>query len=149
MITSKVLDRGAIELLGPFGLTNSLYGGSRNIALLDTSVVTDYAMYIMIGLLSLVLIIFSNVFSLDFRFVIVIIATLLCTFKSPFYFLVSIGHIPVLWNVYTYTIWTIVMLLFIQGINSLTCVFILMLFILRLLYLNLTVITCYVNTFNN
>lgn len=85
MITSKVLDRGAIELLGPFGLTNSLYGGSRNIALLDTSVVTDYAMYIMIGLLSLVLIIFSNVFSLDFRFVIVIIATLLCTFKSPFY----------------------------------------------------------------
>ena len=86
MITSKVLDRGAIELLGPFGLTNSLYGGSRNIALLDTSVVTDYAMYIMIGLLSLVLIIFSNVFSLDFRFVIVIIATLLCTFKSPFYF---------------------------------------------------------------
>lgn len=63
MVTAKVLDRGAIELLGPFGLTNSLYGGSRQIALLDTGVVTQYALYIMIGLISITLLLFGSILS--------------------------------------------------------------------------------------
>lgn len=63
MVTSKILDRGAIELLGPFGLTNSLYGGSRQIALLDTSRLTDYSLYIMIGLTSITLLLFIPVLS--------------------------------------------------------------------------------------
>lgn len=62
-ITSKVLDRGAIELLGPFGLTNTLYGGSQNIAKLDTGVVTQYALYIMIGLISITLLLFVPILS--------------------------------------------------------------------------------------
>ena len=68
MITAKVLDRGAIELLGPFGLTNSLYGGSRQMSLLDTGVVTQYSLYIMIGLISITLLLFIPIltgFSLD------------------------------------------------------------------------------------
>lgn len=63
MVTSKVLDRGAIELLGPFGLTNSLYGGSRQIALLDTGIITQYALYIMIGLISITLLLFVPILS--------------------------------------------------------------------------------------
>lgn len=63
MVTAKVLDRGAIELLGPFGLTNSLYGGSRQIAMLDTGVVTQYALYIMIGLISITLLLFVPILS--------------------------------------------------------------------------------------
>jgi len=63
MVTSKILDRGAIELLGPFGLTNSLYGGSRQIASLDTSRLTDYSLYIMIGLTSITLLLFIPVLS--------------------------------------------------------------------------------------
>jgi NADH-ubiquinone oxidoreductase chain 5 len=62
-ITSKVLDRGAIELLGPFGLTNTLYGGSHNIAKLDTGVVTQYALYIMIGFISITLLLFVPILS--------------------------------------------------------------------------------------
>lgn len=62
-ITSKVLDRGAIELLGPFGLTSSLYGGSHTIARLDTGVVTQYALYIMIGLISITLLLFVPILS--------------------------------------------------------------------------------------
>ncbi len=58
-----MLDRGAIELLGPFGLTNSVYGGSRQIAQLDTGVVTQYALYIMIGLISITLILFVPILS--------------------------------------------------------------------------------------
>lgn len=63
MTTSKVLDRGAIELLGPFGLTNSLYGGSQQIARLDTGIVTQYALYIMIGLISITLLLFVPILS--------------------------------------------------------------------------------------
>ena len=69
MITAKVLDRGAIELLGPFGLTNSLYGGSQTISRLDTgaagsaSGVTQYALYIMIGLISITLLLFVPILS--------------------------------------------------------------------------------------
>jgi NADH-ubiquinone oxidoreductase chain 5 len=32
LVTSKVLDKGIIELIGPFGLTESLYNSSRKIA---------------------------------------------------------------------------------------------------------------------
>ena len=58
-----MLDRGAIELLGPFGLTNSVYGGSHQIAEMDTSRVTDYALYIMIGLISITLMLFVPILS--------------------------------------------------------------------------------------
>jgi NADH-ubiquinone oxidoreductase chain 5 len=63
MVTSKVLDRGAIELLGPFGLTNTLYGGSQSIAKMDTGIVTQYALYIMIGLISITLLLFVPILS--------------------------------------------------------------------------------------
>lgn len=63
MITAKVLDRGAIELLGPFGLTNSLYGGSQTISRLDNSRVTDYALYITIGLITITLLLFVPILS--------------------------------------------------------------------------------------
>ncbi|SCZ95429.1 BZ3500_MvSof-1268-A1-R1_C041g00088 [Microbotryum saponariae] len=53
LVTAKVLDRGAVELLGPFGLSRSLSNGSQQIARLDTGVVTQYALYIMIGLISI------------------------------------------------------------------------------------------------
>jgi len=62
-MTSKILDRGAIECLGPFGLTNSLYGTSHKMSLLDTGMVTQYALYIMIGLISVTLLLFVPILS--------------------------------------------------------------------------------------
>uniref|UniRef100_A0A896Z1H8 NADH-ubiquinone oxidoreductase chain 5 n=1 Tax=Coniophora olivacea TaxID=85977 RepID=A0A896Z1H8_9AGAM len=56
---SKVLDRGIIEMVGPYGLANSLNNTSFNIAKLDTGVITTYALYITIGLLSLVFLVFA------------------------------------------------------------------------------------------
>jgi len=53
---SKELDRGVIELLGPYGLANALTNTGKNIAKLDTGVITTYALYITIGLLSLLFI---------------------------------------------------------------------------------------------
>jgi NADH-ubiquinone oxidoreductase chain 5 len=54
--TTKVLDRGSVELLGPFGLEKGLLSLSKNISTLDTGVITSYALYILIGLIFYILI---------------------------------------------------------------------------------------------
>ena len=54
--TTKVLDRGSIELIGPFGLEKALLYISRTLASLDTGVITSYALYILIGLIAYILI---------------------------------------------------------------------------------------------
>jgi NADH-ubiquinone oxidoreductase chain 5 len=54
--TTKVLDKGSIELIGPFGLEKGLLYLSNKIASLDTGVITSYALYILIGLIFYILI---------------------------------------------------------------------------------------------
>ncbi|CCU83282.1 NADH dehydrogenase [Blumeria hordei DH14] len=55
--TTKVLDKGSVELLGPYGIEKGLITLSRNIASLDKpSVITSYALYILIGLIFYLLI---------------------------------------------------------------------------------------------
>ena len=54
--TSKVLDKGSVELLGPYGLEKGLLILSRSIASLDTGVITSYALYILIGMIFYILI---------------------------------------------------------------------------------------------
>jgi NADH-ubiquinone oxidoreductase chain 5 len=60
-LISKQIDRGAIELLGPYGLTNSFSQTGNNIAKLDTGIITTYSLYITIGILSLLFLIFAPV----------------------------------------------------------------------------------------
>jgi NADH-ubiquinone oxidoreductase chain 5 len=54
--TTKVLDKGSVELLGPFGLEKGFLFLSRNISTLDTGVITSYALYILVGLIFYILI---------------------------------------------------------------------------------------------
>ena len=49
--TTKIIDKGSIELLGPYGLEKGLLNLSKNITNLDTGVITSYALYILIGLI--------------------------------------------------------------------------------------------------
>jgi NADH-ubiquinone oxidoreductase chain 5 len=46
---TKILDKGSLELFGPFGLEKGLVKLSKNIASLSTSHVTTYALYILVG----------------------------------------------------------------------------------------------------
>ena len=48
--TTKILDKGSIELIGPYGLEKILTNLSSNLSKLDSGVVTSYALYILIGL---------------------------------------------------------------------------------------------------
>jgi NADH-ubiquinone oxidoreductase chain 5 len=58
---SKEIDRGAIELLGPYGLAKAFTNTGINISKLDTGIITTYSLYISIGLLSLLFLIFAPV----------------------------------------------------------------------------------------
>ena len=54
--TTKVLDKGSIELLGPYGLEKGLLNLSKSLSSLDTGLITSYALYILIGLILYILI---------------------------------------------------------------------------------------------
>jgi len=60
--TTKILDKGSVELLGPFGLEKGLLSLSKSISSLDTGVITSYALYILIGLIFYILIPYLSLF---------------------------------------------------------------------------------------
>ena len=55
---SNLLERGIFELIGPFGLSDVLYNSGKKISKLDTGIVTSYALYIVLGLIIFIFIIF-------------------------------------------------------------------------------------------
>jgi NADH-ubiquinone oxidoreductase chain 5 len=58
---SKILDRGVIELIGPYGISSILTNTGINISKLDTGVITTYSIYITLSLLSLLFIVFAPI----------------------------------------------------------------------------------------
>ena len=58
---SKILDRGVIELVGPYGISSALTNTGINISKLDTGVITTYSIYITLSLLSLLFIVFAPI----------------------------------------------------------------------------------------
>jgi NADH-ubiquinone oxidoreductase chain 5 len=56
--TTKVLDKGSIESIGPYGLGKLLFNLSKFLSRLDSGIVTSYALYILIGLISYMLVIY-------------------------------------------------------------------------------------------
>lgn len=83
---SKNIDRGAIELLGPLGLTNNLTGTGINISKLDTGVITTYSLYIVLSLLALTYLTFSSILlegqNIDSKIVILMLFTLFITLNK-------------------------------------------------------------------
>jgi NADH-ubiquinone oxidoreductase chain 5 len=49
--TTKIMDKGSVEIFGPFGLEKKLTDISKSINSLSTGIVTSYALYILIGLI--------------------------------------------------------------------------------------------------
>jgi NADH-ubiquinone oxidoreductase chain 5 len=86
---SKFLDRGVIELLGPYGLSKSLTNTGKNIANLDTGIITTYSLYFTLGLITLLFLVFSPIlletsYLNDIRLVIVYISSLFLIMSSSF-----------------------------------------------------------------
>lgn len=78
--TTKVLDKGSIELLGPFGLELGLIKLSKNIASLNTGVVTSYALYILVGFIGYLSVAYLGLldFNMVLLFIFLLIFSLLC-----------------------------------------------------------------------
>ena len=73
--TTKVIDKGSIELVGPFGLEKGLVMLSRNISNLDTGIITSYALYILVGLTFYILI--PYMYAIDNNLLVLLIFALL------------------------------------------------------------------------
>jgi NADH-ubiquinone oxidoreductase chain 5 len=77
--TTKVIDKGSVELLGPFGLEKSLLSLSKSISSLDTGVITSYALYILIALIFYTLIPYLSI--TDNSILILILFSFLCIIR--------------------------------------------------------------------
>jgi len=77
--TTKVIDKGSVELLGPFGLEKSLLSLSKSISNLDTGVITSYALYILIALIFYILIPYLSI--TDNSVLILILFSFLCIIR--------------------------------------------------------------------
>ena len=60
--TTKIIDKGSVELLGPYGLEKGLLNLSINISNLSTGVITTYALYILIGLIFYIYLLYFSFF---------------------------------------------------------------------------------------
>jgi len=56
---SKEMDRGIIEVFGPYGLSTLLLNTGNKLSQLDTGVITTYALYITLSLISLLMLVFA------------------------------------------------------------------------------------------
>jgi NADH-ubiquinone oxidoreductase chain 5 len=81
-VLSKVLDRGFLELSGPYGLEVNLNVLGKSLSQLDTGIITTYALYITLGILFIIFYIFSISYdttfissSINFRLIIIYIIT--------------------------------------------------------------------------
>ena len=54
--TTKIIDKGSIELIGPFGLEKGLINLSKSIVNLNTGNITSYALYIVMGFILYILV---------------------------------------------------------------------------------------------
>jgi len=80
--TTKVIDKGSIELIGPYGLEKGLTNLSKTISKLDTGVITSYALYILVGLTFYILV--PYLYEIDNNLLIIILFAFLSTsFNLP------------------------------------------------------------------
>jgi NADH-ubiquinone oxidoreductase chain 5 len=68
-IISKTLDKGLIEIIGPYGVSNTSYDTGNKLAKLDTGIVTTYALYISLGLITLLFLVFSPIYLFSFNLI--------------------------------------------------------------------------------
>ena len=78
--TTKDMDKGLVEFIGPYGLQRNLTNLSISINNLSTGVVTSYALYILIGLISYQCVLYYSNFVDDFLEVLLLI--LFCLINS-------------------------------------------------------------------
>jgi NADH-ubiquinone oxidoreductase chain 5 len=76
--TSKDMDKGIVETFGPFGLQKKITEISGSINLLSTGIVTNYALYILVGMIFYLQTTYiSQYIDIDYSFILILIS-LIC-----------------------------------------------------------------------
>ena len=75
-------DKGSIEILGPFGLEKILLKISKVISSLNTGIVTNYALYILIGFVTYTYFYYSLEQNLDLSLLILLFSLVSLIFYS-------------------------------------------------------------------
>lgn len=96
--TTKVLDKGSVELLGPYGLEIVLLKLSRSLNSLNTGVITSYALYILTGLILYILI--PSIALRDTGLLLLLVLALISTIIKPTHISawLSISHLYLLYH---------------------------------------------------
>ena len=81
-ILNKQVDRGIVEKLGPFGITQSMIEGSMQIQRFFIGNIPQYALYIIIGIITIIFVVFNTVLRVEYILLIMTICTILL--KSMF-----------------------------------------------------------------
>jgi NADH-ubiquinone oxidoreductase chain 5 len=82
--TTKILDKGSIELLGPYGLEKGLINLSNNINNLSTGIITTYALYILIGLIFYISLLYFSYY--DHNLLILVVFTLFALLNNNLHY---------------------------------------------------------------
>ncbi len=91
--TTKILDKGSIEILGPYGLEKTLLKISKIISGLNKGIVTNYALYILIGLVAYIYIYNSLGENLDLSLLILLFSVImLVIFNTSFVNLSNVSN---------------------------------------------------------
>jgi len=90
---TNVLEKGVFEVMGPHGLSYVLFNTGNKISKLDTGIVTSYALYIVLGIISLIFLVFfpvifditnssasGDMFILELRLFIIYLASIILYF---------------------------------------------------------------------
>ena len=82
--TTKIMDKGLVELIGPYGLERNLTNLSSSINNLSSGVVTSYALYILIGLISYICVFYYSNFVKNFLclLLLILIWLIVLTYKD-------------------------------------------------------------------
>lgn len=80
--TTKIMDKGSVEKFGPFGLEKLVVDISNSINKLSTGVVTSYALYILVGLIFYITLIYSTNSQYDALLTIIIVFAIINTKKK-------------------------------------------------------------------
>jgi NADH-ubiquinone oxidoreductase chain 5 len=80
--TTKILDKGSIEGIGPYGLEKVLIKTSKNISSLSTSIIPTYALYILISLTAFIC--FGTIL-LSFNIILFLILVVFVTQSTNYY----------------------------------------------------------------
>jgi NADH:ubiquinone oxidoreductase subunit 5 (subunit L)/multisubunit Na+/H+ antiporter MnhA subunit len=80
--TTKVIDKGSIEFLGPWGLEKALISLSKDLSRLSTGVVTSYALYILIGFIFYIWV-YSFIVGWHSSLLVLLLIAVFAIFSSP------------------------------------------------------------------